>query len=64
MSHVKKDCLLNIRMIKLSLDELMLIAHSRNISDYENKSKEHLMKALTEPKPELKSKPKIIMKRS
>ena len=32
-------CLVNIRMINLSFDELRLIAQIRNISDYENKSK-------------------------
>ena len=47
-------------MINLSLDELRLIAQIRNISDYENKSKEDLIKALSEPKPEIKleTKPK------
>ena len=45
-------------MINLSLDELRLIAQIRNISDYENKSKEDLIKALSEPKPETKPKPK------
>ena len=44
-------------MINLSFDELRLIAQIRNISDYENKSKEDLIKALSEPKPET-SKPK------
>ena len=39
-------------MINLSIDELRLIAENRNISDYENKSKEDLIKALIEPKPE------------
>ena len=39
-------------MINLSFDELRLIAQIRNISDYENKSKDDLIKALTEPKPE------------
>ena len=39
-------------MINLSIDELRLIAENRNISDYENKSKEDLIKALSEPKPE------------
>ena len=39
-------------MINLSLNELKLIAQYRNISDYENKSKEDLIKALSEPKPE------------
>ena len=46
-------------MINLSFDELRLIAQIRNISDYENKSKEDLIKALSEPKPETPtSKPK------
>ena len=45
-------------MINLSLDELRLIAQIRNISDYENKSKEDLIKALSEPKPETKPKTK------
>ena len=44
-------------MINLSLNELKLIAQSRNISDYENKSTEDLVKALSEPTP----KPKIII---
>ena len=39
-------------MINLSLNELKLIAQIRNISDYENKSKEDLIKALSEPKSE------------
>ena len=39
-------------MINLSFDELRLIAQIRNISDYEKKSKEDLIKALSEPKPE------------
>ena len=38
-------------MINLSFDELRLIAQIRNISDYQNKSKD-LIKALGEPKPE------------
>ena len=40
----------NIRVINLSLSELKLIAQSRNKSDYENKSKKELVKALSEPK--------------
>ena len=44
-------------MINLSLNELKLIAQIRNISDYENKSKEDLIKVLSEPKP--KTKPEI-----
>ena len=39
-------------MINLSFDVLRLIAQIRNISDYKNKSKEDLIKALSEPKPE------------
>ena len=46
-----------MRMINLSFDELRLIAQIRNISDYENKSKEDLIKALSEPKP--KPEPKL-----
>ena len=41
-------------MINLSFDELRQVAQFRNISDYENKSKEDLIKALSEletPKP-------------
>ena len=50
-------------MINLSLDELRLIAQIGNISDYENKSKEDLIKALSETKPKLetpKPEPKIV----
>ena len=39
-------------MINLSFDELRLIAQIRNISDYETKSIEGVIKALSEPKPE------------
>ena len=49
-------------MINLSFDELRLIAQIRNISDYENKSKEDLIKALSEPKPETKPKPEKKLK--
>ena len=42
-------------MINLSFDELRLIAQIRNISDYENKSKDDLIKALSEPKPKPKN---------
>ena len=49
-------------MINLSLDELRLIGQIRNISDYKNKSKEDLIKALSEsdlkPEPKTKLKPK------
>ena len=41
-------------MINLSFDELRLIAQLRNISEYENKSKEDLIKALSKTKPEPK----------
>ena len=37
-------------MINFSFDELRLIAQIRNISDYENKSKEDLIKPLSETK--------------
>ena len=39
-------------MINLSFGELKLIAQARNISSYENKSKEDLIKALSELKSE------------
>ena len=39
-------------MINLSLNELTLIAQIWNTSNYESKSKEDLIKALNEPKPE------------
>ena len=45
---------MSIRIINLSLDELRLIAQIRNISDYENKSEEDLIKPLSEPKPKPK----------
>ena len=38
-------------MINLSFNELKLVAQYENISDYESKSKEDLVKALSEPKP-------------
>ena len=44
--------MVNIRIINLSFDELKLIAQVRNISGYENESKEDLVKALSEPKSE------------
>ena len=37
-------------MINLSFDELRLTTQIRNISDYENRSKGDLIKALSEPK--------------
>ena len=39
-------------MMNLLFDELKLIAQIRNISSYDNKSKEDLIKALSEPKSE------------
>ena len=47
-------------MINLSLDELRLIAQNRNIRDYENKSKEDLIKALSERKPKIKTDKKSV----
>ena len=38
-------------MINLSLNELKLIAKSRNIKDYNNKSENDIIKILSEPKP-------------
>ena len=57
IKYKKFFALLGIRMINLSLDELRLIAQIRNMSNYENKSKEDLIKALSEAKPEVKPKP-------
>ena len=51
LKYKKNSCLVNIRMINLWFDELILIAQIRNISNYENKSKEDLIKALNETKP-------------
>ena len=41
-------------MINLSLDELKLLAKSRSLRDYENKSEKDLIKALSEPKPKIR----------
>ena len=50
LSNIKKKfCLVNIRMISLSFDKLRLIAQARDISSYENKSEEDLIKALSKP---------------
>ena len=47
-------------MINFSLNELKLIAKNRNIKDYKNKSKNDLIKILSEPKPKINlSKKKI-----
>ena len=57
-TNIKKSfCLLNIRMVNqgpnLSLNELRLTAEYRNISDYENKSAQNLIKALRGSRPRL-----------
>ena len=60
LSNVKQFfCLVNIRMINLSFDELKIMAQVGNISSYKDKSKEDLVKALSEsklesPKPEIR----------
>ena len=47
-------------MINLSLNELKLIAKSKNIEDYKNKSENDLIKTLNKPKPKINlSKKKI-----
>ena len=47
-------------MMNLSLNELKLIAKTRNIKDYKNKSENDLIKILSEPKPKINlSKKKI-----
>ena len=40
-------------MISLSLNELKLITKSRSVKDYKNKSKEYLLKMLSEQKPNI-----------
>ena len=45
--------MINIRLTNLSSNELKLIAQYRDISDYENKPKDDLIKALSKPKPKL-----------
>ena len=40
--------------INLSLDQLKLVAPIRNIRDYENKSKNDLIKVLSKLKPKIK----------
>ena len=41
-------------MINLSLDQLQLVAESRNMRDYDKKSKKDLIKVLNEPKPKIR----------
>ena len=48
-------------MINLSLDELKLVAESRNIRDYENKSEKDLIKALSERKQKIRINKKEIL---
>ena len=48
-------CFFNIRILKLTLNELKLVAKSRGIEDYENKSKDDLIKILSEPKTKTKT---------
>ena len=50
----KKKFSFNISMINLLLDELKLIAESRNIRYYEKKSEKDLIKALSKPKPKIR----------
>ena len=40
-------------MINLTLNELKLIAKTRSIKDYKNRSKEYLTKILSESKPKI-----------
>ena len=41
-------------MINLSLYGLKLVAESRSVKDYKNKSEEDLIKILSEPKPKIR----------
>ena len=54
--YIKKNFFLNIRIINLSLNELKLLAQSRNISDNESKSKKDLIEELSKPKPNIRIK--------
>ena len=40
-------------MIDLSLDKHKLVAKNRDITNYENKSEDELIKILSEPKPKI-----------
>ena len=51
---IKKNFRLDIRMINLSLNELKLVAESRDIKDYENKFENELIKILSELKLKIK----------
>ena len=51
-------------MINLSLDELKLVAESRNIRDYENKSEKDLIKVLSERKLKIRINKKEILGRN
>ena len=56
-SNIKSFFVLsNIRMINPPLDEQRATAQIRNISDYQSKSKEDLIKALREQEPDTKKK--------
>ena len=60
LTNIKSNFLfLNTSMINLLLDELKLIAQTRKISDYENKSEKDLVKALSKSKPKRNTKLKI-----
>ena len=50
---LKKSFVWYIRTINLSLNELKLIAKSRSIKDYKNKSEEYLTKILSDWKPKM-----------
>ena len=49
-------------MINLSLYWLKLVAESRSVKDYKNKSEEDLIKILSEPKPKISLSKKKIKK--
>ena len=49
-NYGKKIMSHNIRMLNLSLNELKLVAKSRGIKDYENKSEDDLIKIVSELK--------------
>ena len=49
----KKNVCLQYKMIILSLNQLKLVAESRGMKDYENKSEDELIKILSEPRPKI-----------
>ena len=58
LKYKKKFLISKYKNDKSIIDELRLIAQIRNIRDYKNKFKEDLIKAISDPKPQIKPEPK------